>query len=192
MKVFLAGEGRDELGKWFDHPGYRDDKNHPGLIEAFLTNLEIDYMVTDGKRWRNLLKYEAGDGRSEEMKNVMGAAQEALDLGCDAVVFVRDLDSAPWRETDIAKGIEKARAEFPDLRICGGVAIQEIEAWILALKGDHGSETHRDAKEVLKTKHGVERRNQKVEVVRAADLTRTPSDAVSLNGWLNEARALNS
>src|SRR5476649_489749 len=81
-------------------------------------------------------------------KTSFASAQDARDAGADALVFVRDSDRDRYhqRENDIERGIQEAEALFPELDICGGVAKQEIEAWILALLGENRSESHSDAK----------------------------------------------
>lgn len=191
MKIFLAGEGRDELGFWFDRPDqYRDEKNSPGLIEALLTALEIEFLVEEGRQWKQILKYEAGDHRTKEMKNVLGAVQEALDRECEALVFVRDVDSVPSREHEIKEAIDDAKKKFPELLVCGGVAIRKIEAWILALHGERDSERHAKPEDILSEKYGIAKRAQKVAAVTKAALERIPNDAKSLLDWIEATTAL--
>jgi hypothetical protein len=189
MKVFLAGEGKDELGDWFHHPSYRTGNDAPGLIEALLHKLGVDVQVANGRRWKDIAKYAAGSKRSRENKNVLGAAQEALDLKCEALIFVRDLDGEPSRRAEIKQGLVEAAEKFPGLTVCGGVAAQQIEAWILALLGHHGSASHSDSKVALRA-HGLETRAQKIDAVANADLARVPPDAESLKEWLDSAAAL--
>lgn len=106
------------------------------------------------------------------------------------MVFVRDSDRDRYhqRENDIERGIQEAEALFPELDICGGVAKQEIEAWILALLGENRSESHSDAKTILKSRHQIDRRIEKVRAIENADFAAMAKDANSLQLWIDRAR----
>src|SRR5476649_390429 len=139
MKVFLAGEGSDELGDWSRDANYRGQQNVPGVIEALLTKLGLNFDVINGTPWSLIQKYyppkkSTWRRLNDDTKNVLRAAQDARDADADALVFVRDTDRDRdgRREAAIEDGIREATDLFPDLDICGGVAKQEIEAWILA------------------------------------------------------------
>ena len=115
----------------------------------------------------------------------------AAEQGYDAIVFSRDRDGDVQRKDDVERGIRDALTENPGLRVVGGVAREAVEAWILALLGQHDSEAHTDPKAVLSAQpHGIQNRAQKVEAVEGADMSRIPDDAESLHAWLERARAV--
>jgi hypothetical protein len=59
------------------------------------------------------------------------------------VSFVRDSDNDTERPRTIASAIEKAAEIFPQVAVIGDSAFPVLEAWILALLGEHGSEVLR-------------------------------------------------
>jgi hypothetical protein len=74
--------------------------------------------------------------------------------------------------------------------VIGGSAIPVLEAWILAMLGEHGSEELRKsaAQEKL-IKKGIDKDTaEMVKVVLEAELARLPEDAGSLRSWLLKAR----
>ncbi|MBI4706259.1 MAG: hypothetical protein HY744_34615 [Deltaproteobacteria bacterium] len=190
MKVFLGGEGPDELGSWVYERPYRDAKSmRPGVVEALLRKVSAaGWAVVDGLPWRLIRKYRHGrEMHAAEMRNVLGLALRAAEAGCQILAFVRDRDGDDARERDVEAGIGDAKARFPQLKIVGGVAIEELEAWLLALLGSSGTEAMHDAKALLADLHEVRSTEQKVELVEQADLPRVPKDAVSLKAWLGRA-----
>ena len=109
MKVFLAGEGPDELGSWFE-PAYHDAVAPQGVLKALLHRV--------------------------------------------------------------------------------AAAVEELEAWVLAMHGERGSEHHADAKSVLERRHGVRRREEMLTVIEACDFSRLPDDSSSPLAWLAMARGV--
>jgi hypothetical protein len=188
MNVFLAGEGVDELGDWFHHPSYRVGRDAPGILESLLAHVSHDVIVADGRAWKSIRKYKAGDYARPETRNVLGLALEASESDCDVLVFARDRDGDPDREVDIERGIGDAQLKFPNLRIAGCAAAQQIEAWILGLLKEAGSEKHKDSKTALASRYGIVSRQQKVAAVAAADVGQIPGDAHSLLLWIDRAR----
>lgn len=186
--MLLAGEGSDDLGRWGKHPAYAEE-GPGGVIEALLLRIRATgWSVAEGVRWKTIRKYRAGAHASAEARNVVGLALRARDLRCDAVAFVRDRDGDRDRERDLENGIERARELFPALRIAGGVAIEEIEAWLLAIRGERGSESVTDPKGRLAERHGVDTGAAKIACVEQASLDRLPDDARSLALWIERAR----
>jgi hypothetical protein len=54
-KLFLAGEGPNELGRWSKEPEYRDLYNDVGVIEAVLKKVTTSgWKVVDACRWKNI------------------------------------------------------------------------------------------------------------------------------------------
>ena len=189
MKLFLAGEGPDELGEWSAPASQRPGAGIPGVLEALLRRIAPDgWEISGAVLWKNIRKFKIGDRRSPETRNVLGALQMASDEGCDALIFLRDRDRYEDREAAIEQGIEQAASHAPEVAVVGGVAIEELEAWLLAMKGERGSERHADAKSVLGERHGISRRINMVELIESCDLDRLPDDARSLGVWLGRAR----
>jgi hypothetical protein len=188
VKVFLSGEGPDELGDWFRLPQHRSSPPVMGLLEALLCKIGAAGVDVAGARiWKSINKYRFKPPVRGEVQNVLGLVLEAEEAGAEALVFVRDQDGYQDRQDDVEEGIRQARERGYAPKIVGGVAVQEIEAWILALLGERRSEGHADAKAVLAKKHEIIDRAGKVAVVEGADLDRVPEDARSLRAWLSEA-----
>jgi hypothetical protein len=189
VKVFLSCEVPDELGDWLHPPQYRSKPQALGILEALLRKLAAaDFSVTGARAWKRIRKFRFNDPLHAETQNVLGLMIEAEEAGADVLVFVRDHDGYPDRQLDIEEGIRRSRQGDFKPAVVGGVAVQEVEAWILALLGEHRSEGHADAKAVLEKKHHIADCAAKVAVIEGADLARLPDDAASLQAWLNEAR----
>jgi hypothetical protein len=194
MKILLAGEGRTELGGWWVEAPYlppHPEAVDPGVLEALLLRVagKKTWTVASAQRWRSVRKFQAGNHRAPETRTVMGLALRAVESGCDAVVFSRDRDGDREREQDVERGIELARQTF-SMAIIGSVAVEEIEAWVLALLGETRSEQRPSPKERLSQVHGCRELADCVARVSSADWTRIPEDAASLHRWLDRARAL--
>ncbi len=185
MRVFLSGEGPDDLGDWCNEPQYRSDPPKIGVVEALLRKTaNVDFTVVQACVWSKIRKFKAGDHAQPETRNVLGLMNEAEEARCDALVFVRDQDGYVDRQESIEAGMMLARDSEFTPALVGGVAIQEIEAWVLALLGERRSEQHTDAKRELAIKHGITTCPQKVAVVDSAERRKIPEDAVSLRSWL--------
>ncbi len=194
MRVFLGGEGVDELGRFAHAPAYavqavrrREVSKEPGILEALVERLKKHPVeLVGGLTWHRIPKGRRAVGIGPaEVRNVVGLVTDAQDEGCDAVVFVRDRDCDEQRAADIEAGIRIAQERFPDVRIVGGSAVEEIEAWLLAMLGEHNSESHRHPKEVLRDRRGIANRLDKTRVVEEARLDQLPDDAASLRQWIN-------
>lgn len=200
MKVFLAGEGPNELGCWADHPSYRDPQNR-GVLETLLRKVRTDgWEVGDAIKWKDIRKYKAGNCRSAETRNVLGAVHQARRKGCDVVAFVRDRDDTNANPRDdrqkaIEEGLTAARDVIPSCPdLVGGIVIRRLESWLCALSGARGTEDNRRPEDLLRKK-GIEDKctDDMVGLVEEADLDAVPDDAVSLRTWLERAKsALNA
>lgn len=189
MKVFLSGEGPDDLGDWFHPAQYRSHPPVAGILEALLRRVAtVDFSIVGAQAWKRIRKFRTNSRMRAETQNVLGLMLEADETGADVLVFVRDQDGYADRQADVEEGIRLARRGEYDAAVVGGVAVQEIEAWILAMLGERRSERHADPKAVLGANHGITDRPGKVRVVEDADMTRIPDDAASLLAWLNEAK----
>jgi hypothetical protein len=198
MKVFLSGEGPEDLGDWYREPEYRGqrapgarqgrDPPKMGVIEAILRKaVAIDFTVVDACVWKRIRKFKSGKHARPETRNVLGLVLQAEEAGCDALVFVRDQDGDSDRQTDVEEGVRLATGGAYSPSIVGGVAIQEIEAWVLALLGERGSERYTDAKAALVKKRRITSSTEKVAAVETADRNSIPDDAISLRNWMQMA-----
>jgi hypothetical protein len=188
MRIFLGGEGPDDLGDWFRLPQHRANPPVVGMIEALLRkNGATDCDVAGARIWKSIKKFRFKPPVRGEVQNVLGLVLEADETGAKVLVFVRDQDGYPDREEDIEEGIRQARARSYGPEVVGGVAVQEIEAWVLAILGERRSEQHADAKAILAARHGIDSLSAKVAAIDAADLDRIPRDATSLRTWLERA-----
>ena len=192
MRLLLAGEGSTELGDLAGDRAYRTPPLRKGVIEALVGKIAArTFEVVDGVPWKSGSLYRAGASRSAETRRVLGLLQDARDPKGAALVFGRDLDGHTERECDIERALEEAGSLFPTLALAGGVAINEIEAWLFALEGRHGSEAITNPDAAFTATHpGQDHLDAKVAIVEAADLGRIPEDARSLHLWLSRARAV--
>ena len=188
MKVFLAGEGKSELGGWSRLPNYRDEAPEVGLLEALLRRLKPDgWTVADGICWKNIPKYRAHERLPAEVGNVLGVVMRARKAGCNAVIFSRDRDRDRQREKHVLAGISRAREVIPDFpKVVGGMAIEAIESWVASLQGRKDAESAADPSSLLDDSSLGSKR----AIVETADLSKLPADAKSLRQWLTDAAGI--
>lgn len=185
LKVFLCGEGANELGSRARERAYQTD-DQPGVIQALLRKVRSDgWRVGGAVTWKNIRKFRAGGAAHADTTNVRGAALDAREHGCEVLAFVRDGDGDVERRDAITAGI--ASAQGAELKIVGGVAVPAIEGWILALRGEARTEERSRAQ--LGARLGTEAKNTTVYVaaVELADRSSIPLDASSLRDWLRRA-----
>ncbi|MBN2497525.1 MAG: hypothetical protein JXR96_23230 [Deltaproteobacteria bacterium] len=191
MKLLLAGEGANELGGWHHEEPYRTDE--PGVIEALLKKVHPHgWAIVHAVKWHWIHKYCVGMHGAAEKRNIEYVHHKAKKLGLDAVVFVRDRDGKKnhKRQRDIEYTIESCE-QTGGPAIIGGMAIEKLEAWILALCGEHNSESMNKPENRLADREDCPKNTaEMVEVVEGADLDRIPSDARSLRAWLDRARSV--
>ena len=195
--VFLGGEGRNELGSWAGDPAYQSD-DQPGVIKALLQRTRPDgWKILGAQVWKSIRKYTdhgrlPADTRSfirgsHEERAVLGLVLDAKEHGAQVVAFVRDQDDDPSRSAIIANANEQARTKFSDIRVVGDTAIPVLEAWILAMMGESGSESFGKAKaQRLLSDRGVTTTAKMVSEVLAA--RPIPEDATHLHSWLTQAK----
>ncbi len=195
IKILLAGEGPNELGKWARDPSYRGNYEN-GVVEELLKKVcDRGWEVVDGVSWKKIRKYKRGGRKDAEMKNVMGLAEVAKEKGCDVLVFVRDRDGTRSkknieREESIRRGIEAANKSPGCPGIVGGMAVKMLESWLLALRGRTDSEKITDPKSELEKMEVEMNTAGYVDLVKRADLDLLPRDAGSLKEWLKTAEAV--
>jgi hypothetical protein len=166
------------------------DTGMPGILEALLERLDLaPWEIVDGATWRRAPLYRVGNRRAPETRRVLGLALLGKEREADVVVLVRDRDGDDDREAEIETGIAQAPAMGFTTLLVGGVAIEEIEAWILALLGDRNAENYARPKEKLAENHGLRTRAQKVAVIEGAALDRAESGAPSFMRFCERVRA---
>jgi hypothetical protein len=192
--VFLCGEGPSELGSRSGHTAFQTDQ-HPGALQELLARVQPSgWRVGGARQWKSIRKFRAGGAKHADTLNVLGAALDAKDAGCDVLAFIRDSDRDVARGDAVEDGIRRAPAAIVGVpAIIGGVAVPTLEGWLLALLGEKRSETlsPRKAEEHLVAR-GVRVKDAAAiaAVVAAANLAKIPSDAASLSRWLTRARAV--
>jgi len=194
VKVFLAGEGSNELGSFAGHPAYHDDERH-GVLHALLTRIQPDGWEVGGARtWKSIRKLRARGATHADTHNVLGATLDAKEARCDVLAFCRDRDTDHERVDAIKTGIARAPTEIPGSPpIVGGVAIPLIEGWLLAVLGEPRTETMSPsaAQKALEARgHAAKDGEAMVRAIEDADLGKLPPDATSLHAWLAQARAV--
>ena len=155
LRVFLAGEGSNELGSRVGPRAYQTD-DAPGVIATLLRRARAEGWVVGGARgWNSNGKrsfvarpnasFARGIGRArferEDTRIVLVVANDAIEAGCTVLAFLRDADKDEGREQAVQEGVEKI-AEMFDARLetVGAVVVPKLEAWVLAALGNGGTE----------------------------------------------------
>lgn len=191
IRVILAGEGSNELGGWAVATAYRVDKPFAGVLETLLRQVRPDgWQVVDAIPWKKTPKLQVGIGGKGEELNVQRAYHQAKKRGCDVFVFSRDRDLPKFahRVREIEKAINSIAQTNDGPAVVGGVAIEKLESWILAIAGKHHSETVRQPEEKLAAA-GIRGKNtaDMNSFIEQNGLKRIPDDATSLRQWLERA-----
>lgn len=191
-KVFLCGEGPNELGSRFGHLAYQNDKN-PGVLHRMLEHVRPSGWEVGGARtWKNIRKYKVQGARHADAHNVLGAALDAKEHGCHVLAFSRDVDNDKERWGAIELGIEHVSKEFTSPpAIVGAAAVPALEGWLLAMMGVPKTEEMSRAKAAqLLTEKGIAPKNSPAmaEFVEKHGLRNIPPDARSLQSWVGRAQ----
>ena len=193
LGVYLGGEGANELGSYSGHPSYYDEAR-PGVIAALLRRVRPSgWRIVGATKWSTIRKLQAHGPSPNEVRNVRALILDAKEANADVLAFTRDSDGDPQRarELELAVSEHDAAGARPDL--IGGVAIPVLEAWLLALDGELGTEqlSKGGAQARFEQKHAFAKVTEKVVAyVESTDLNDIPSDAVRLSIWLARARAV--
>ncbi|WP_437678492.1 hypothetical protein [Sorangium sp. So ce131] len=193
-RIFLVGEGENELGSRAGAPAYQSDKR-PGVLWTLLSRVQPAGWVVGGAReWKSIRKYKARGATHEDTRNVLGAALDAKEAGCDVLAFSRDIDRDPARREAIEEGIRRVASTMPaPPEVIGGVAVPALSGWILALLGEKATEelSPLRAQAMLAAKGMMpDDGAAMVRVAEDADLDAVPQDAASLTEWIARARAV--
>lgn len=206
LNILIAGEGPNELGGWFKEVQYREESPHEGAIEALLRKAQATgWQIVDGIPWRRIRKLKARtrkvagvqetmSTRRADVHNVAAVSLRARELHCSVLAFTRDRDGRAETQEAIEYGIAKEEVkERADLQIIGGVAIEKLESWIIALSGKHRSEDLGKARiEETLSELGIPSKDTEriVEIISNADIEKIPEDAWSLKTWIEKARTI--
>lgn len=187
IRVFLAGEGNNDLGGRSGSQVY-DNPQRPGVLEALLRRIrENGWEIGGACQWKNIRKYKAHGAVDADAQAVLGAALDAREALCQILAFCRDRDKDENRAAAITKGMEKID---DSLTVIGGLAIPTLEGWILALLGQAKTESltpKQAVKRLVELGVGEKDTDAMVQVTENADLDQVPKDAVSLQNWLKQA-----
>lgn len=176
MRIVLAGEGKHERGGWTDRPPFRQIVPAPGMLVALLERAGCDHEVLDGRVWKDIPLFAAGGHASREQRRMRRLRLDALEAGARVVVWVRDRDGDRAREREL----NEAAAEPHEVSLAGGVAVESIDAWILALQGA----SRPDFSSRPKIRAGYPGVAERVELVRRGDLKAAAARSPSLRRWL--------
>lgn len=188
MKIYVAGEGRHEVGKWEESPERwsTSERTDGVLYELFVKSGRTGEVIA-GKNWRSIRKFKAGENATPEQKTLKGLALDAKEHGADLVLWARDSDHQANREQELMPTQDELRTTHAGtLTICGGVVSPAIEAWMIALAKHHPNpESLTTARcEQLAAQHNFAREDQMVDLVRERDLDASLSP--SLQNWLKQ------
>lgn len=200
-KVFFAGEGANELGEWHREPQWRSFSGGrmrggepvPGVLSTLLRKVSAEgWTTTNAIKWKDIPSLVPGR-RDVEGHRVRALFRLARESECDTVVFARDRDGAANvdRERQIADAIAEEVGKGPlALGVVGGIAVEKIEAWVLALDGRSRSEdtAHPETVMTRELRVPVKDTAAMVAIAERADLDRVPEDARSLCAWIAAAR----
>lgn len=190
IRIFLAGEGKNELGGRIGHPSFQNPKQR-GVLETLLRKVrENGWEIGGIRQWSQIRKYKARGIVDEEARAVLGAALDAREAQCQILAFCRDKDKDGSRGAAITNGMQNVG---DSLDVIGGLAIPTLEGWMLALL--------RQAKTELLTPKQAEKRlaelgvaekdtDAMVQAAENASLDDVPKDAESLLNWLNQAKTV--
>jgi len=188
IKVFLAGEGRCELGSRDGHAAYQSDAE-PGVLQGLLKAIHGDgWAVVGAVSWKNLKKLRVNAPDRGDARNVHAASMHAAENGADVLVFARDRDHEMTREAEVERAIEEASRDHR-VTIAGGVAVENLEGWLLAIGGETKSESIRHPEKEM-ARIGLVEKNAPAYVahIEKHGITRVPKDAESLGQWIERAR----
>jgi hypothetical protein len=186
IRVLVAGEGANEIGP-LPAAGFVEGERPSGggVIEALMTKVRnTGWRIQAVMQWKDVPKLRVNVAGDAEARTVAVLALRAREMGCNALVFLRDRDGNTARERAIRDAIGAARSG--SLRIAGGVPIEMLECWLLALAGDEKAHSEGDPVATLAARHAVppKRVTAMVQHVRTSRLLAAPPDAVSLWRWL--------
>lgn len=194
MRVFLAGEGPNELGGWAKEPGYRVSPVEPGVLTTLVERVAgSPANVVGCAVWKSLRKYRAGQrgvpATDGDVRSLRAAQLQAKEARATVLVALRDTDG----QTDREAALRTAASTPPTaLRTVVGTPHLKLEAWILACAGTRKAEDlgSHGLKNAL-TSLGIPPKETAamVNVVENCDLSKIPPCATRLHRFLDDLRA---
>jgi hypothetical protein len=194
IKVFLGGEGNNDLGsRW-----YRPMGDQPGVVETLLRRVRASgWQVAGARSWQSIRKYRAGSAKDRadhaDARNVLGLVLHAYEEACEMLAFVRDDDGDELREPAILQALEAvATLGFADeyhyeLAVVGGIAKPKLEGWILCLLGVTGTDAMTRARVDRELATTDVQPKSTAQYVAIAETRALPSGNSSLPAWLARA-----
>lgn len=120
LKVFLVGEGPNDIGRWGD-----------GVIGALARRqVEAGWHVEDGCAWKKLSVFKVGGGLDIDEKRFGIAQQSMREADCDVLLYARDVDGDEERKRLLAS----LRDAHPEVALA--VVDPCVEGWLLELRGE--------------------------------------------------------
>src|SRR5258705_10886531 len=107
LKVFLGGEGNNELGtRWYVPMG-----DEPGVVETLLRRVRPSgWRVAAALPWKAIRKYRTGAANQRadhaDAHNVRGLVLHAYEEACEMLAFLRDVDGELPRDQAIHRALE--------------------------------------------------------------------------------------
>jgi len=191
-KVFLCGEGKHELGTRAGDPVYQSDEG-PGVLVALLRRIKPDgWSVGSAREWKSYRRFQAHGPSHGDGVTVRKIALDAAEYGCSIAAFLRDQNGDPSRKKQIDEAIAKLHVEGElNVALAGAVVIPAIEAWMLALRGEHKTEAMSRSQAANRLaaliKPNEVTTSAMVEIVENVDSSLIPDDAHSLLEWRRRA-----
>jgi hypothetical protein len=194
MRIFIAGEGSNELGGWAKAPSDRVPPFEPGVLTTLVDRVAgTPANVVGCAQWKNLTKFRAGErgkpAGKGDIRSLRAAQLQAKEAGANILVALRDTDGHADREAAL---IAAAATPPTALRTVVGTPHLKLEAWILACAGtrraeEMGSQGLTNALTSL----GIPQKGTAamVDVVENCDLTTIPPCATRLHRFLDDLRA---
>ncbi len=183
MKVYLAGEGEHELGRWAQSVEYREASTRSdGVLFALFRRAGREGSVLAGKRWRDIRKYRAGGHATAEQRALHQLAIDAAEQGADVLLWARDTDGDADRAKQLRDKHAELKASFDaELEIIGEPANPCIEAWIVALAGHHPTPESLSVQklEALTKTHQLDTEQAMVDLINSSELETSRSRSLA-------------
>lgn len=182
MRVFLAGEGEAELGRWAEPPQYRHTSSRSnGVLFALFEKAGRKGEIIDARLWRLVPKYRAGGHETADQKTLRKLAVLAEESGADLLLWARDTDHEKDRQRALRETHQSLRAEDDALEIIGEPAHPCVEAWVLAIAAAHANPEalSKPRLKALAQEHKVSTSSQMVELIDARPLDASRSSSLA-------------
>jgi hypothetical protein len=187
IRLLIAGEGSNEIGD-LTVPFLEGERpSGGGVIEAFVGKVRpAGWRVRCALRWKDVRKLKPNLPHQGEERTVRGLALQARELGCNALIFLRDRDGDLRREREIRESVRSLDAGA--VHVAAGIPIEKLECWLLALCGEAAAHKDPDPVSALRDRHGVPAKatSAMVQLLRKQRLQDLSPDAISLRGWLQQ------